>query len=337
MRESGRPPVGVLIGGPSLVPERISELARISEELGFTELWVPEDYFYTGAIAAATLALTATTRVPVGIGIVSAVVRHPAVLAMELSTIARTFPGRAWPGIALGLPVWLRQMGVHPRSMLTALRETVTSLRALLEGAEVTIRGQDFDMDAIRLEYPVSPTVPLYMGARGPKMLRLAGEIADGTIMAWPCSPGYVTWARQYIEEGRRRGGRVGENRVPCFCLFSIDDDGAKAKAAIRPALAWALTSIGRCPPTDVLGISEELVEMIARDGATTVEREMPERWLDELAIAGTPQECAEKVQRYIQAGADSVVLYPYRTDLAADLLEQFAAKTVPLLSNEME
>ena len=324
-------PVGVLVGGPSLEPERIGPLARLSEELGFTELWVPEDYFFTGAIAGATLALAMTSRVPVGIGIVSAVVRHPAVLAMELSTIARTFPGRAWPGIALGQPLRLRQMGVHPQSILPALRETVTTVRSLLEGNEVSVRGQDFFMDAVRLEYP-RPAVPIYMGARGPRMLSLAGEIADGTIMAWPCSPSYVMWARRHIAGGMQRSGRE-KHRVPCFCLFSIDVEGQKARQAIRPLLAWALAMIGQCPPTDVLGISQDLIGMIDRGGAPTVEREMPDRWLEELAIAGDPEECAAKIHQFLSAGADSVILYPYRTDLAAEMLKMFAADVLPRLS----
>src|SRR5262249_28601005 len=158
----------VLIGGPSIEPERIRSLAQLSEALGYTEVWVPEDYFFTGAIASATIALAATERMPVGIGIVSALVRHPAVLAMELSTIARAFPTRVRPGLALGLPIWIRQMGLYPRSSLRAVRESVTTVRQLLAGAQVTIDGQDFAADAIRLEYPVEPSMPLYMGARGP-------------------------------------------------------------------------------------------------------------------------------------------------------------------------
>jgi alkanesulfonate monooxygenase SsuD/methylene tetrahydromethanopterin reductase-like flavin-dependent oxidoreductase (luciferase family) len=325
-------PVGVLVGGPSVEPERIGQLARLSEELGFTELWVPEDYFFTGAIASGTLALAMTSTVPVGIGIVSAVARHPAVLAMELSTIARAFPGRAWPGIALGQPARLRQMGVHPESsILTSLRETVSTVRSLLEGNEVTVQGQDFSIDGVRLAYPPRTAVPLYMGARGPRMLGLAGEIADGTIIAWPCSPSYVTWARRHITRGMQRSGQM-KHRVPRFCLFSIDVDGRKARQAIRPLLAWALAMIGRCPPTDVLGISEDLIGMIDRGGAPTIERDMPDRWLQELAIAGDPEECAAKIHEFLSAGADSVILYPYRTDLAAEMLNVFAADVLPRL-----
>lgn len=118
---SGDVPVGLLLGS-MISPEQIISTARLGEELGFSGLRFAEDYFYTGGISAVTTALDDTERIPIGTGIVAAVVRHPAVLAMEIATIARMHPGRFRPGIALGLPSWLRQMGIHPTSTLGAVR-----------------------------------------------------------------------------------------------------------------------------------------------------------------------------------------------------------------------
>src|ERR1700756_2812264 len=121
------PAVGLVLG-TSVPPERVGEAAAAGERLGYNELWLLEDYFFTGGISAATVALNATERIPVGIGIVSAMGRHPAVLAMEIATIARTYPRRFRPGIGLGAPVWLDQMGLRPKSQLTALRDSVTAV-----------------------------------------------------------------------------------------------------------------------------------------------------------------------------------------------------------------
>ena len=109
------PAVGLVLG-TAIPPEGVREAAAASERIGFDELWLVEDYFFTGAISAATAALSATERLPVGIGIVSAMVRHPAVLAMEIATIARMYPGHFRPGIGLGVPTWLDQMGRNPIS-----------------------------------------------------------------------------------------------------------------------------------------------------------------------------------------------------------------------------
>src|SRR5205085_2712578 len=107
-------------------------------------LWLAEDYFLTGAISGAASVLATTERISVGLGIVSAVVRHPAVLAMECSTLARIHPGRFWPGIGLGLPYLIGQMGLKPRSQLGAVRECTTSVRRLLAGEELTEQGDIF-------------------------------------------------------------------------------------------------------------------------------------------------------------------------------------------------
>src|ERR1700712_3927516 len=123
-------PLGLLIAS-QVPPEQIPDLAQLAESKGFGELWIPEDYFFYGGIAAALTALNATKDIKVGLGIVSALARHPAALAMEVSTIDRLHPGRLWPGIGLGVPHWVEQMGLLPKSPLAALRETVTNLRKL--------------------------------------------------------------------------------------------------------------------------------------------------------------------------------------------------------------
>src|SRR5258708_31066852 len=111
---------------PARLERTISVIDR-PERIGFDELWLVEGYFFMGAISAATAALSATERLPVGIGIVSAMVRHPAVLAMEIATVARMYPGRFRPGIGLGAPAWLDQMGLRPKAQLTALRDCPTA------------------------------------------------------------------------------------------------------------------------------------------------------------------------------------------------------------------
>jgi 5,10-methylenetetrahydromethanopterin reductase len=95
----------------AMPPEEVGPLAVRVEELGFAELLVAEDYFYGGGFSLAVAALSATQRIPVNLGVVSALSRHPAVLAMEIATVARLFPGRFRPGISLGLRSWVQQMG----------------------------------------------------------------------------------------------------------------------------------------------------------------------------------------------------------------------------------
>ena len=97
--------VGVSLAS-SIPVTRLVEAYQLAELRGFDELWVHEDYFYHGGFAAAATALQATQHIAVGIGIVSAMVRHPAVTAMEIATLAGAHPGRLRVGIGHGAPQW---------------------------------------------------------------------------------------------------------------------------------------------------------------------------------------------------------------------------------------
>ena len=146
-------PVGVILHG-STPPEELIDLCRLVEDCEFGELWLSEDYFFLGGISSTAVALQSTERIPVGLGIISAVVRHPAVTAMELSTIARLFPGRMMAGIGHGVPAWTQQMGLYPASPLTSMREAVTAIRRLLEGETLTEEGDYFSFDEVVLTHP---------------------------------------------------------------------------------------------------------------------------------------------------------------------------------------
>lgn len=300
-----------LVLGSTVGPEHLQPTARTAEAAGFDEVWLSEDFFFSGGISGASDVISATEEIRVGLGVVSALVRHPALLAMELSTIERAHPGRLLPGIGLGVPGWMRQMGLMPPSPLTAVRECVEMVKRLLAGESVTVSGSLFAADAIQLTYPPDQPVAVRLGVSGPKMLQLSGELADGTILSVAAGTDYVEWARGRIDEGRRRAGRTDEHEITVFAIYAVDTDGASARARARTTLAFYKAAGGRNALTDVAGVSEQLEEMLTRGGADLVAAEMPDRWVDELTVAGTPQEVADKIERLYASGADSVALVP--------------------------
>jgi 5,10-methylenetetrahydromethanopterin reductase len=106
---------------------------------------------------------------------------------------------------------------------------------------------------------------------------------------------------------------------VTALAIFSVNRRAEVAKQAVRSLLAFYLTVAGRSPLTDAYGISDELEDRI-RQGAGHVEREMPARWLEDLVVAGDPEECAEKIRRLWREGADSVVLLPTPVERALEV-----------------
>lgn len=324
-------PVGVSIA-TNTVPERVGPLARQAEQMGYSEVWVAEDYFCYGGFTAAGFALQATERINVGLGVVASVARHPAVTAMEIATLARMYPGRFVPGIGHGVPFWTDQMGVTPRSPLTALTECVDGVRGLLAGETIDAEGKQFAFHSVTLAHPPQAQIPILTGVLGPKSLRLSGRIADGTVMSVVCGTKYLDFALGHIKEGMAEGGRTSHT-VPTFALFSIDRDSKAAKAAIRTPLAFYLSAVGpHNPLTAAFGYNDQLADLLERGGADLLAREMPDEWVDELAVAGDPDEVTERIRALLNAGATSVVLSPVSKDHAIEQLNLCAETVLPSL-----
>jgi alkanesulfonate monooxygenase SsuD/methylene tetrahydromethanopterin reductase-like flavin-dependent oxidoreductase (luciferase family) len=260
--------------------------------------------------------------------------RHPALLAMEIATIERLFPGRVRPGIGLGVPHWVEQMGLGTKLQLAALREAVTGVRQLLAGEEITRQGSVFTFDAVKLAHHPEAPPPIYMGVIGPNLLRLAGEVADGTIASVLASPTYVRWLRQRVAEGQAVAGREGDHhRVTALAMYSVDQQAPLAKVGLRDSTAFFLSLLPTSALAAVYGIGEELSDMCRRGGehaAALIAREMPDQWLEDLVIAGDPDECAAKIRALLDAGADTVVLSPASLDHLEQLLELTALDVLP-------
>lgn len=324
-------PIGVVLGS-AIAPERVRSASITAEQAGFDEIWLAEDYFFTGGISAASIALEATENIQIGLGVVSAMARHPALLAMELATMSRVHDERLVAGIGLGVPTWLRQMGIHPASPLTAMRECVTSVKALLRGETLSVDGDVYRFDNVSLTYPeTSAPTPIRMGVSGPNMLRLSGEVADGSVLSVAASHEYVRWARERVDEGRSLGGRTGSHPITVFAIYAVDHDGAAARSAARESLAF-YKQFGSNALTDVYGISEELNALVADGGFDSVLAGMRPEWVDDLTIAGTPEECADKIRGFYGAGADSVALFPVATDRVDEVVQLTADHVLPRL-----
>lgn len=325
-------PVGLVIGS-SVPPEQVPHLARLAEDAGFSEVWPCEDYFFYGGIGATAAVLGATQRVPVGLGIVSMLARHPAVLAMEFATLARLHPGRLQPGVGLGVPAWIEQMGFHPDSPATVLREGISALDTLMSGGEISRTGKVFSFDRVKLTHPPEVRPPIYMGVIGPKLLELSGEIADGNVVSVLAGAAYITWLRERVAQGRRNAGRTDPFKVATFVLYCVDRDSMKAKKALRAITAFYLSAMPRSSLTDVYGVGDQLWDMAQRggaDAAALIADEMPDQWVEDLVVAGEPDECAAKIQALLKAGSDTVCLYPMPMERTEEMIEMTARHVLP-------
>jgi alkanesulfonate monooxygenase SsuD/methylene tetrahydromethanopterin reductase-like flavin-dependent oxidoreductase (luciferase family) len=318
-----KPALGVMLRR-ELPPEQVVDYARRVEAAGFDTLWIVEDCFFAGGISTVTLALARTERILVGLGITPAVARNPAFSAMEFAALARYFPGRFLAGIGHGVAAWMQQIGALPPSQLAALGETTAAVRALLRGERLTTSGRYVRLSEVELEHKPGLVPPVYLGVRGPKSLMLAGRVADGTILCEPSPPDYIQWARAQIAQGAAEASRSEPHPITIYAFCAVDSDGAAARQRMRPVIAGLLSFPEIHAQIAPLGIADEVAALLRAGGQAHLSAHMPTAWLNALAIAGTPDECAATVMRLGAAGADSVVLVP-PLDPDYDPLPEFA------------
>jgi 5,10-methylenetetrahydromethanopterin reductase len=296
-------------------PERLVPFARELDRLGYDELWLVEDCFFAAGVASTATALASTDRIRVGIGILPAVLRNPALAAMEVAALARLFPGRVLPGLGHGVAEWMDQVGALPRSQLAALGETVRAVRGLLAGEQVTMDGDHVRLDAVRLNHPPRVVPPFAAGVRGPRSLRMSGREADGTILSELSSPGYVRWARGQVDAGRAEAGRTDAHRLT---VYSLLDAGGADRAEARRELATLLRA-GRDPQVgddEALGGTDEVAGDVAgvvraartADGVAAAAAGLPVNFVHGLSVSG---DLVSGVAALVAAGADAVVFVP--------------------------
>ncbi|WP_367882330.1 LLM class flavin-dependent oxidoreductase [Rathayibacter oskolensis] len=272
-------------------------------------MWVIEDLGFRGGIAQAAAVLAATERIVVGIGILPAAARTAAFTAMELGTLAELFPGRLHAGIGHGMPHWMRGLGVWPKSPLTLLEEQFDALRSLLAGDETTRDGRYVKVDGLRLESPPAVVPPLLAGVRGPKSLELAGRIADGVVLAEPVTPEYLAAA---LEQTAVPG------RVVAYNAAAVDDDASRARDLVRPGLEW-IGDPDWAPHIAPLPFADDFAGLRERSAdRASFARDLPDEWVDQLAVVGTPDDARARIGELHRAGASSVVLIPAGPDAGA-------------------
>jgi 5,10-methylenetetrahydromethanopterin reductase len=295
---------------PRLPPAGIPAYARRAESAGFDELWLAEDCFFAGGIAAVSAALSGTHRLAAGLGIMPAVARNAAFTAMEIAAVAELHPGRLTVGLGHGMAGWMRQIGAYPPSPLTALAEHIQAIRALLAGESVSIAGDYVRLDGVRLDHPPANPPPVLAGVRGPRSLELSGRVADGTILAWPVTGPYIARAREAIGQGRLTAGRTGRHQLAAGTPVSVDPDPERARDAVRAAVAAELAGPTGSIHIGPLGIAGEVKQLLAAAGSLDrFAADLPGRWIDQLVIAGDLTHCADRIAALAGQGIDHVIL----------------------------
>jgi alkanesulfonate monooxygenase SsuD/methylene tetrahydromethanopterin reductase-like flavin-dependent oxidoreductase (luciferase family) len=264
--------VGVVFR-PQQPPEELEAVVRAVDAAGVPELWLWEDCFLEGGMTSATAALAWSTRLRVGIGLLPVPLRNPALVAMELATLERLWPGRLVPTLGHGVLDWMGQVGARVDSPMTLLREHAEAVRDLLEGRRVDVAGRYVRLDGVALDWPLAARPPLLVGARGDRTIRLAGEVGDGVLLDSVTDPGTVRRARALVDEARAGIGRPDRAMVTAYT--QVDPGSPAGELAEQVAERVAVLSEAGADTVVLQGTGERpdprpVVEALAATGLVT-------------------------------------------------------------------
>lgn len=324
------------------MPE-LAARAREYEDLGFTAIWVPDERLLRNVYVSLATIATATRRVTLGPAVTNPYTRHPAHSATAIATIDELSGGRAT--LAFGAGGGLGAYGIERHKPVTALREAIDIAHLLFTGETVDYPGEIFRLHRTQIDFaPVRP-IPVYLAARGPRLLELAGERADGAIVGGFASPAGLGYALDLIDRGRQRAGRpAGSVDIMSWIYVSVDDDPNRARVAVsKIVLASLITSkpildrIGIKVPAALRDHLDEHGWAYPKESPAEAARLLPDEIVDAFAVHGTPAEVRERLRAIREFGIDhiSLVLFPTPGQGCPDLAGRLAREVLsPLTTN---
>ncbi len=311
------------------------EYARYAEEKGFEAVWQAESRLVRDAIVPMAAYAAVTERIKVGSGVINNWTRNIGLLAATFLTLDDLAPGRIICGIGAWWDPLAKNVGIERRKPLKAMRETVEVLRRLLNMERVTFHGEFHHVDGIELDVVHGRREPrdvaIMIGATGPKMMELTGEIADGAVLNYCVPPEYNDHALDLLAKGAKKAGRtLDEIDRPQLVVCSVNHDHDEAIRTTKMLLCQYLAQQPHIAKAS--GVSNDVVaeiQSILGWPATheQIEKAMhlvPDDLVHRITASGTPDEARAKVQEYIDHGATCPILYPVGGDVKL-LIDTFA------------
>lgn len=300
---------------------------QYAETRGFEAVWQAESRLVRDAIVPMAAFAATTTRIKIGSGVINNWTRNAGVIAATFLTLDDLAPDRIICGIGAWWDPLAQKVGINRTKPLLAMREVVTTVRDLLARERVTFHGEFVHLDDVELDVvhgrKEPRNVPIYIGATGPKMMALTGEIADGAVLNYLVSPAYNEGALAQLEEGAKQAGKkLDDIDRPQLVVCSVDHDRKKALDNARKLVTQYL---GQQPHImKASGVKQELLDEIGQVltwPATEEQIEeamhlVPDDVVQMITASGSPKEVRAKVREYIQNGATCPILYPLGDDV---------------------
>ena len=318
--------LGLRLGNePEMSPADVRALAALAEELGYGEVWMTEGNG-RDSLTQLTAIATATSRIGLGTGILPMFPRTPLITAMSAAGLSAVSEGRFILGLGVGNRTSVEGgHGLVYSQPMEHLRDLVQIVRSLLRGEEVSYEGRAISVGRASLgDAAPQGKVPIYIAALGPRMLRLAGEIADGVLLSWTAAS-YLKQAVKLVQEGAAAAGRdPSDVAISGYLRVAVTDDPAAGRDSLRNEIArYAGSSHYRAYfqytgfISDMEGVRSSRDHAVSSESAAAISDDMQQ----ELGVVGTAEEVRSRIEELRAMGLDKPIIAPLP---AGDLKESY-------------
>ena len=321
MRFDGFDPIGETI-----------EVAQEAVAAGASGVWMAEHLGYREAAVSCMAFAMKTENAMVVPTAVMPYLWHPMPTAMQFATMAEAFPGRIGIAVSVGNLMNLQESGVTPTKPVRVIREYVEALRKLWAGETVEMEGHIFQLRGARLAFTPPKPIPIFVASTGPKVLNLSGRIADGVLFSGGLSLDFTRRCVALADEGVKQAGRdPSAVRKAGFVYFACSKNGTDAIEANREKLAFLFRSKHQAENIATVDMPidhEAIMALVKKRDIPGAAKLVPKDAVRQFSVAGTPEQCREGLEAYIDAGVDEPIIEVSGTAeerrLALDVIRDF-------------
>ena len=318
-------PLGIGFTGAPYGIRNIVKFARGAERRGFSSFWFAEDYYLRDAISNVSCVAYSTENIRVSTGIINPFTRHPVLIAETMATLDELSDGRANLALGTGVLPLIKRMGISVHHPALAMREAVFVIRSLLEGKKLNFTGEVFSTEDVVLGdnpylqssdgFPRLSNIPIYLAAIGPKMLALAGEVADGVLLTVGLGPENVERSLREIEKGAAKADRSAkELDTAGYVLTCLGSPGRSIKRFSAFRLAHASSE-----DLTVVGVPERIVnevrEAYMKNGIDSASLLVTDKTASYFAAFGTKEQIEGRIEEFRKSGLTHPILMPRDTN----------------------
>jgi 5,10-methylenetetrahydromethanopterin reductase len=311
---------GIGFLGDTDAPEMLRWTRELERHKHLDRLWVADEQFLRdpwvqlGGIAAVT------SRASIGICVTDPYTRHPALTATAAATLQELSGGRAILGLGAG-STGFEALRIQQRAPALAVSECIELCRKLwTEPAAFSYEGEHVRFSNNRLDFKPPSPIPIYVAARGPKMLAVAARLADAVLIGSFAQGRGLDYALKTIREGEAgRNPALSPLRKAAWLYVSVSPHAADAQRGAERGLALAVRSshallaeIGYEIPAEVLDLILKSSHSLSDEEVDWAVTRLPRELVEDLTVAGDVADCVAKLRGLQDRGVEEVAILPF-------------------------